>query len=81
MKPEPKQPKASEEEWKSIGVSKEWIPLFNKAGYYLLSDLKDVKAQKLQQDVCGVNKKYKLGMENPKVEEFQAYIDAANKAE
>ena len=74
----PSQPKASEEEWTAIGVAKEWIPLFNKAGYYLLSDLKDVKAQKLQMDVCGVNKKFKLGLENPKVEEFQAYIDKVN---
>ncbi len=79
MKPEPKQPKASVAEWAEIGVAEEWVPLFNKAGYYLLSDLKDVKAQKLQQDVCGVNKKFKLGLENPKVEEFQAYIDKANK--
>ena len=77
MKPEPKQPKAGKEEWAAIGVAEEWIPLFNKAGYYLLSDLKDVKAQKLQMDVCGVNKKYKLGLDNPKVEEFQSYIDAA----
>ena len=75
MKPEPKRPRASKEEWQSVGVAEEWIPLFNKAGYYLLSDLKDVKAQKLQQDVCGVNKKYKLGLDNPKVEEFQAIID------
>ena len=79
MKPEPKQPKASVAEWAEIGVAEEWVPLFNKAGYYLLSDLKDVKAQKLQQDVCGVNKKFKLGLENPKVEEFQAYIDKAGK--
>ena len=35
------------------------------------------KAQKLQQDVCGVNKKYKLGLDNPKVDEFQSYIDKA----
>ncbi|MBQ0072983.1 MAG: lysine--tRNA ligase [Prevotella sp.] len=78
MKPEPKQPKASAAEWNAIGVTEEWIPLFNKAGYYLISDLKEVKAQKLQQDVCGVNKKYKLGLDNPKVEEFQEYIDKAN---
>lgn len=75
MKPEAKQPRSSKAEWGSIGVPEEWIPLYNKAGYYQLSDLKDVKAQKLQQDVCGVNKKYKLGLENPKVEEFQAILD------
>lgn len=77
MKPEKKAPKSSKAEWEAVGVAEEWIPLFNKAGYYLVSDIKDVKAQKLQQDVCGVNKKYKLGLENPKVEEFQKYIDAA----
>ena len=78
MKPEAKQPRSSKAEWGSIGVPEEWIPLYNKAGYYQISDLKDVKAQKLQQDVCGVNKKYKLGLDNPKVEEFQAILDKAN---
>ena len=78
MKPEKKAPRSTNAEWTAIGVSEEWIPLFNKAGYYLVSDIKDVKAQKLQMDVCGVNKKYKLGMENPKVDDFQRYIDNAN---
>ena len=78
MKPEPKQPKSSVAEWAALGVPEEWVPLFNKAGYYLVGDIKNVKAQKLQMDVCGVNKKYKLGLDNPKVDDFQAYIDAAN---
>ena len=78
MKPEKKAPRSTNAEWTAIDVSEEWIPLFNKAGYYLVSDIKDVKAQKLQMDVCGVNKKYKLGMENPKVDDFQRYIDNAN---
>ncbi len=77
MKPEKKAPRSSVEEWKQIGVPETWVPLFNKAGYYLVSDIKDIKAQKLQQDVCGVNKKYKLGYENPKVEDFDAWITAA----
>ena len=29
--------------------------------------------------VCGVNKKFKLGLDNPKVEEFQAWIDNSQK--
>ena len=77
MKPEKKAPRSTTAEWTALGVAEEWIPLFNKAGYYLVSDLKDIKAQKLQQDVCGVNKKYKLGLDNPKVDEFQSYIDKA----
>ena len=77
MKPEKKAPRSSVAEWTALGVPEEWIPLFNKAGYYLVSDIKDVKAQKLQQDVCGVNKKYKLGYDNPKVETFDSWIQAA----
>ncbi len=78
MRPEKKAPKSSVSEWASIGVSAEWVPVFNKCGYYLVSDIKDVNPQKLQMDVCGVNKKYKLGYTNPKVEEFAHWIEAAN---
>lgn len=78
MRPEKKIPKSSVAEWSELGVAEEWVPVFNKAGYNLISDIKEVKAQKLQMEVCGVNKKYKLGYDNPKVEEFQAWIDKAN---
>ena len=79
MKPEKKIPKSTAAEWAEVGVSEEWVPVFNKAGYNLVSDIKNVKAQKLQMDVCGVNKKYKLGYENPKVDQFEAWIENANK--
>lgn len=75
MKPEKKAPKSSVAEWSAIGVPEEWVPVLNKCGYYLVSDIKDVNPQKLQQDVCGVNKKYKLGLENPKVDEFAGWIE------
>lgn len=78
MRPEKKIPKSSVAEWGELGVAEEWVPVFNKAGYNLISDIKEVKAQKLQMEVCGVNKKYKLGYDNPKVEEFQAWINKAN---
>ena len=81
MRPEKKAPKSSVEEWKAIGVPEEWVPVFNKCGYYLVTDIKDVNPQKLQQDACGVNKKYKLGYENPKVDEFAKWIEAVNKIE
>lgn len=78
MRPEKKMPKSSVAEWAELGVTEEWVPVFNKAGYNLITDIKEVKAQKLQMDVCGVNKKYKLGYDNPKVEDFQSWIDKAN---
>ena len=79
MRPEKTMPKSTVAEWAAIGVSEEWVPVFNKAGYNLVSDIKNVKAQKLQMDVCGVNKKYKLGYENPKVDQFATWIENANK--
>lgn len=78
MRPEKKAPKSSVAEWAAVGVPEQWVPVLNKCGYYLVQDIKEVKAQKLQQDVCGVNKKYKLGYDNPKVEEFQQWIDNVN---
>ena len=78
MRPEKTMPKSTTVEWQALGVPAEWVPVFNKAGYNLISDIKEVKAQKLQMDVCNVNKKYKLGYENPKVDTFQAWIDKAN---
>ena len=78
MRPEKSIPKSTMAEWQGLGVPAEWVPVFNKAGYNLISDIKEVKAQKLQMDVCNVNKKHKLGYENPKVDAFQAWIDKAN---
>lgn len=79
MKPEKKAPKSSVAEWAEIGVPEEWVPVLNKCGYYLVQDIKEVNPQKLQQDVCGVNKKYKLGYDNPKVDVFASWIEAATK--
>ena len=74
MKPEKKIPQSTIEEWAEIGVPEQWVAVFRKAGYNLISDIKDVKAQALQMNVCGINKKYKLGYEQPKVEQFQEWI-------
>ena len=79
MKPEKKAPRSSNADWAKIGVEEKWVAVLNKCGYYLVSDIREINPQKLQMDVCGVNKKYKLGYENPKVEEFAAWIEAANK--
>jgi len=78
MRPEAKAPKSSVAEWQAIGVDEQWVPVLNKCGYYLVSDIREVNPQKLQMDVCGVNKKYKLGYDNPKVEEFAKWIENVN---
>jgi len=78
MRPEKQIPKSTIAEWNAIGVSEEWVSVFNKAGYNLVSDIQNIKAQKLQMDVCGINKKFKLGYDNPKVDDFQTWIDKAS---
>ncbi len=79
MRPEKKAPRSNAAEWAAVGVPAEWVPVLNKCGYYLVQDIKDVNPQKLQMDACGVNKKYKLGYDNPSVETFAAWIEAANR--
>ena len=59
MRPEKKAPKDPASKYVEIGVPEEWVPLVQKAGYNLVSDMKYVNPQKLHQDICGVNKKYK----------------------
>ena len=79
MKPEKKIPQSSIKEWGEIGVSEEWAYVLRKAGFNLISDIRDEKAQGLQQKIGEINKKYKLGYEKPSVNDIQAWIDAANK--
>ncbi len=77
MKPEKKIPQSSIKEWGEIGVTEEWAYVLRKAGFNLISDIRDEKAQGLQQKIGEINKKYKLGYEKPSVNDIQAWIDAA----
>ena len=77
MKPEKKIPQSTIKEWGEIGVSEEWAYVLRKAGFNLISDIRDEKAQGLQQKIGEINKKYKLGYEKPSVNDIQAWIDAA----
>ena len=78
MKPEAKMPQSNVKEWAELGVDEPWVYVLRKAGFNLISDIKDEKAQGLQQKLGEINKKYKLGYEKPSVEEIQHWIDKAN---
>ena len=75
MKPEKKIPQSSVAEWAEIGVAEEWVPVLRKAGFNLISNIKDEKAQGLQQKIGDIVKKYKLDMQKPSVIEVQGWID------
>ena len=74
MRPEKVIPKDAPAKFMELGVPEEWVPVIQKAGYNLVSDMKDVNPQKLHQDICGVNKKYKLELKNPSVDEVAGWI-------
>ena len=80
MKPEKKIPQSSVAEWAELGVTEEWVYVLRKAGYNLISDIADEKAQGLQQKLGEINKKYKLGYDKPSVDEIGTWIEKANKA-
>ena len=74
MRPETVIPKDAPAKFMELGIAEEWVPVIQKAGYNLVSDMKDVNPQKLHQDICGVNKKYKLELKNPSVDEVAGWI-------
>ncbi len=78
MKPEKKIPQSSVKEWEEMGVPEPWVYVLRKAGFNLISDIKEEKAQGLQQKLGEINKKYKLNYERPSLEQVQEWIDKAN---
>lgn len=77
MKPEKKIPQSSVAEWAEVGVSEEWVPVLRKAGFNLVQNIKEEKAQGLQQKIGDIVKKYKLDMQKPSVDEVQQWIQSA----
>ena len=74
MRPEKSAPKDGIAKYVELGISEEWVPVIQKAGYNLVNDMKEVNPQKLHMDICGINKKYKLGLTNPSVDEVAGWI-------
>ncbi|MBR3632965.1 MAG: lysine--tRNA ligase, partial [Bacteroidaceae bacterium] len=74
MKPEKKAPQSTVAEWAEIGVPEEWVPVLRKAGFNLVQNIREEKAQGLQQKIGEIVKKYKLDMKKPTVDEVQAWI-------
>jgi lysyl-tRNA synthetase class 2 len=78
LKPEVKMPQSSIKEWAELGVAEDWVYVLRKAGFNLISDIKDQKAQGLQQKLGEIVKKYKLDYTKPTVDEIQTWIDKVN---
>ena len=75
MKPEKKIPQSSVAEWAEIGVPEDIVPVLRKAGFNLISNIKDEKPQGLQQKIGEIFKKYKLEIAKPSVDDVAAWIE------
>ena len=75
MRPEKITPKDAPAKYMELGIAEDWVPVIQKAGYNTIEDKKDVNPQKLHQDICGINKKYKLELTNPSVNDVEGWIE------
>lgn len=74
MKPEKVQPKDAVAKYTEIGIPEEWVAVIQKAGFLTVASLKEANPNKLHQDICGLNKKFKLELANPAKEDVAAWV-------
>lgn len=76
MRPEKVEKRDAAVKYTEIGIPEEWVAAIQKAGYLTVDSLKDVNPNKLHQELCGLNKKYDLGLTNPTNENVTRWVDA-----
>jgi len=81
MRPEKVERRDGVEAFGALGVPEEWVAPLHKAGVLTVEALGRAGVGKLHQDLCGINKKYKLGFGNPTIDDVKAWVDAAPKTE
>lgn len=75
MKPEKAAGEFDHKEFESVGVRGDLIPVLQKLGIQSVSQMKELKASKLFNDVCGTRKKMKLeNVKNPTMEEVEGWL-------
>ena len=78
MRPEKVIKKDPDSKYTELGIPQDWVAVIQKAGYNLVEEMKEVNPQKLHQDICGINKKYKLELTNPSVNDVTEWIQKLN---
>ena len=77
MRPEKTEKRDKPEAFTALGVEADWVAPLQKAGMLTVETLGRAQAGKLFQDLCGINKKFKLGLKNPTPAQLQEWIDRA----
>ncbi|MDR0414874.1 MAG: lysine--tRNA ligase [Prevotellaceae bacterium] len=75
MRHEKKTVKDEPEAYAAIGVPTEWIPVVQKMGYLTVEAMRKASPGKLFNDLCGMNKKHKLGLANPTADEVKKWVE------
>jgi lysyl-tRNA synthetase class 2 len=75
MRPEKKVQIDTKQVFIEKGIPEEWVPVIMKLGYKTVAELNDVKAGKLFNDLCGINKKDKFGLKNPTPDEVKNWCE------
>lgn len=75
MRPEKKAPRDAADKYTAIGIAADIVPILQKAGYNLVSDMAGANPQKIQQQIGEIIKKYKLEITKPSVDEVAAWIE------
>ncbi len=78
MRPEKTIKKDHVSKYIELGIPEEWVQVIQKAGYHLVEDMKGVNPQKLHQEICGINKKYKLELISPSVHDVSGWVEKLN---
>ena len=73
MRPEKKPVSDPVEKYTEIGIPEEWVPVIQKMGYITVDSLKKLSAGKFFNDLCGFNKKNKLGLKAPSQEDVKRW--------
>jgi len=80
MRPEKVQKRDTDTAYTALGIPAEWIAPLQKAGYLTIDALAEANPNKLQQEICGVNKKYKLELNNPSNDDVKSWVERAKEA-
>ena len=78
MRPEKAAKKDNASKYSALGIPEEWVGPLQKAGYNEVASLKGLNPNKLHQELCGLNKKFKLELNNPSLDEVKSWIDKAS---
>lgn len=76
MKPEVVVKRDRPELFARLGITEELVPILYKAGYMTVENLLGEKPGKVLQSISEINKKYKLGLTMPSLDEVTSWVEA-----